>query len=97
MDTGAAVSILLEKILRKTLLKVKWRKTLRVSLRTYISERIPVVGKTRVKVQYGHQWKTLNCIVVKGDVPCLMGRDWLKHVRPNWREIGLTLLDTAQT
>ena len=26
-----------------------------------------------------------------------MGRDWLKHIRLNWREIGLTMLDTTQT
>ncbi len=37
------------------------------------------------------RWPLPHGTVVKGDGPCLMGRDWLKHIRLNWKEIGVTM------
>ncbi len=71
-------------------------KKVNVSLRTYTSQRIPIKGKLDVEVQYG-QRKSLTCYIVTGDGPCLIGRDWLKHIRLNWKEIGVTILETSQT
>ena len=34
---------------------------------------------------------------MRGDGPCLMGRDWLKHIRLNWKEIRIAMLDTTQS
>ena len=96
VDTGAAVSILSEARVNRILPGAQLTQT-NVSLRTYTSEKIPVKGKLRVKVRYGQQEKLLTCYVVRGDGPCLMGRDWLKHIRLNWREIGVAMLDTTQS
>ena len=96
VDTGAAVSILTDKQVSRVLPGAQLKKT-NVSLRTYTSQKIPVKGKLDVEVQYGQQRKSLTCYVVTGDGPCLMGRDWLKHIRLNWKEIGVTTLETSQT
>ncbi len=86
----AAVSILSEKRVKSILPGTKLQQT-KVSLRTYTAEKIPAI---QVQVQYGQQRK---CYVVKGDDPCLMGRDWLKHIRLNWKDIGVTMLDNTLT
>ena len=96
VDTGAAVSILSEKRVKSILPGAQLQQT-NVSLRTYTSEKIPVKGKLQVQVQYGQQRKSLTCYVVKGDGPCLMGRDWIKHICLDWKEIGVTMLDTTQS
>ena len=54
-----------------------------VKLRTYTGEAIPVVGKLMVKVQYQGQEEELFLVVIVGDGPSLLGRDWLaklKHI-----------------
>ena len=95
VDTGAAVSILSETRVNSILPGAQLLKT-NVSLKTYTSEKIPVKGKLPVEVQYGHQKKSLACYAVRGDGPCLLGRDWLKHIRLNRKEI-VTMLDATQT
>ena len=46
-------------------------------------------GTLTVDVQYGQQHhQNLKLLIVDGSGPCLMGRDWLKVVRLDWREIG---------
>ena len=95
VDTGAAVSIMSERRVQSILPEVQLQKT-NMSLRMYTSEKIPVKGNLQVQVRYGQQQKSLTCYVVKGDSPCIMGRDWVKHIRLNWKDIGVTMLDTTQ-
>ena len=46
-------------------------------------------GTLSVDVKYGEQHhKNLKLLVVSGPGPSLMGRDWLKFVRQDWRKIG---------
>ena len=40
-----------------------------------------------VRVQYGDQCKMLPLLVINGEGPSLLGRDWLKHIQLNWHEI----------
>ena len=80
------MSILSEKRVKSILPGTKLQQSLR-------AEKIPVKGTIQVQVQYGQQRKSLTCYVVKGDGPCLMG---LKHIRLNWKEIGVTMLDNTQ-
>lgn len=40
-----------------------------------------------VKVKYEQQSATLASVIVKGDQPAFLGRDWLDTIRLNWREI----------
>ena len=96
VDTGAAVSLISYKRLKRVLPRISINKTT-VVLRTYTSEVIPVRGEVLVNVQYGNQNKKLTLYVTLNEGPCLMGRDWLRSIRLDWRTIGLTLVDTTQT
>ena len=63
-----------------------------------------VLGQFPVQVTHGQQRKQLCLIVVSGDGPSLLGRDWLRHIRLDWKKIGAvreevslgTLLDRHQ-
>ena len=43
-----------------------------------------VVGRMKVKVNYGETNKLLFLYVVKGQGPSLMGREWLNEININW-------------
>ena len=46
-------------------------------------------GTMTVDIKYGQQHhKNLKFLVVFGSGPCLMGPDWLRVVRLDWRKIG---------
>ena len=62
--------------------------TSQVELVTYIGEHMDVVGQWNVLTQYGQQSKTLVLIVVAGDGPSLLGRNWLKHLHLDLKKIG---------
>lgn len=66
-----------------------------VVLRTYTSESIPMVGKLHVTVRYGSQQKRLTLYVVKGEAPCLLGREWLRSIRLDWKTIGMAMVDES--
>ena len=57
-------------------------------LKTYTGDEIPVLGECQSAVRYkGRTPVMLRMIVVKGDGPSLLGRDWLKHLKLDWSEI----------
>ena len=58
-----------------------------VNLRTYSGERLGVLGKFSVDVSYRDQQATLPLLVVDGSGPSLLGRDWLAHLRLDWKSI----------
>lgn len=63
-------------------------KTTKAILKTYTGDIIPVVGSCEVEVEYkGNNPVTLEGIIVKGSLPNLLGRDWLKEIKLNWSEI----------
>ena len=53
----------------------------------YSGERIPVLGSLEVEVEYESQMATLPLLVVKGNRPCLLGRNWMAVIRLNWNRI----------
>ena len=65
VDTGAAVSIVSEKRLKKVLPHAEIKAT-DVKLKMYTSERM---GVTPVAVNYGEQRKKLTLYVTKGEAP----------------------------
>ena len=78
VDTGAAVSRLWpEKILRPTTMKLK----------TYSGSALTVLGHLQVQVKYQDQAANLPIIVIAGDGPSLLGRDWLAHLKLDWKRI----------
>ena len=88
MDTGAAVSLAPESAVAPFLTSSKLLPST-VVLKTYTGERTQVKGTLQVNVEYGQQQYTnLPLLVVAGSGPCLMGRDWLRVVRLDWRSIG---------
>ena len=82
VDTGAAVSIIFEKVI-KTFKEVELKPTDAV-LMTYTAERITVLGCADVDIQYGSQRKKLQVYVVQGNRSCLLGRDWLRYFQVNF-------------
>ena len=46
------------------------------------------MGQLMVKVTYGQQNKHLPLLVVQGEGPSLLGRNWLTDIKLNWKEIG---------
>ena len=87
VDTGAATSVMSE-----SLFTVLWpgrslEPTI-VRLRSYTKEEIRVVGCCYVDVIHESQSaQNLPVIIVTGYGPCLLGRDWLSHVKQDCRKI----------
>ena len=88
VDTGAAASLASELVLADLLPYAELQKTNAV-LRTYTGEQIPVKGTILVDVRYGDQHhQNLKLLVVRGSGPSLMGRDWLKVIKLDWKTVG---------
>ncbi|MDD9817031.1 MAG: reverse transcriptase domain-containing protein, partial [Gammaproteobacteria bacterium] len=88
VDTGAAVSIISESTQKKVFSKVSLQRT-SVKLRTYTDEPISVLGEMRVIVTYRQSTHNLTLYVVPGNGPSLLGRNWLQHIRLDWRSLGI--------
>ena len=86
LDTGAAFSVISEATCQASFADVKLRKS-NILLKTYTDECIPVIGKLHVHVRYGEQRAPLVLLVVAGDGPSLLGRNWLKYIRLDWKSI----------
>ena len=86
VDTGAALSIVSEATF-KELWPDKSPSSSNVRLCSYSGEAIPVVGSMDVNINYKGQAAQLPLVVVKGEGPNLLGRNWLEQIRLDWREI----------
>ena len=42
------------------------------------------MGSLPVHVEYGDQEKDLSLVIVNGNGPDLLGRDWLAHIYLDW-------------
>ena len=91
IDTGAAVSIISE-----TTYTGLWPKNARppllqstVLLRTYTGETLPIKGQVKVNVTYQGQVRQLRLLVVRGNGPSLLGRDWLSALNINLQELSV--------
>jgi len=61
-----------------------------IKLQTYSKEPLPVVGMRDVYVTYEGQRASLPLVVVKGNGPTLLGRNWLGSLRLDWSKIQST-------
>lgn len=86
IDTGASLTLVSECTFRDFWPTLKLSHT-GVKLHSYSGEPVSVVGTANVTVKYGNQVATLPLIVVKGEGPSLLGRNWLCELRLNWHEI----------
>ena len=78
IDTGASLLLMSENT-KKSWPKLKLSPT-KTSLHSYSGELIPVVGTVDVNVQCGEQKATLPLIVVQGEGPSLLGRNWMSEL-----------------
>lgn len=86
LDTGAAVSLITEKIFMEKFPSVKMKPS-DIVLKTYTGERMKPVCVADVDVKYQKRQKNLKLYVVRKAGVTLFGRDWLKHITLNWPEI----------
>ena len=88
VDTGAAVSLATESAVEALLPSVQLQPS-NITLKTYTGETIPVKGTLSVDVDYEqHVYRGLKLLIVQGAGPSLLGRDWLRIVRLDWRNIA---------
>ncbi|XP_064389221.1 uncharacterized protein K02A2.6-like [Halichondria panicea] len=95
VDTGAAMSLISNETFRQ-LQKNKTSQQLRkvalkpttIRLRTYSGQQLVVLGTLKVHVRYEAQRAALSVLVVEGSGPSLLGRDWLKSLQLNWKELA---------
>ena len=90
LDTGASLSIMsLEAYQRLCHPKVKPKlEKSDISLRTYTGELIIPEGQVTVDVEYLDQKKCLNLTILPRCGPALLGRDWLQHLRLDWKSLN---------
>ena len=88
LDTGATVSILPETLYGQRFNQWPLPST-KVKLKAYNGVQIPVYGEVWLPVVYDQQKRVLPLIVVDGDGPPLLGRNWLKELQLNWHNIFL--------
>lgn len=90
IDTGAATSIIslrqLESLRRGTQSLPLGTDNL-PTLRTYAGQLIQPAGRVTVDVRHRDETHRLSCLVVDGDVPNLLGRDWLEHLKLDWSTV----------
>lgn len=91
IDTGAAVSIVSKQEYESKFSSYELRKS-DVVLKTYTSESLEVAGEITVHVKYKDQEANLDLVVVQGEGPALLGRNWLNHLVLNWHDILHTSL-----
>lgn len=86
LDTGSAVSVISRSDFEKTFRKIQLKET-DVALRTYSGEEIKPLGYADVKVEYEDEIHNLPLYVVPKGGRALFGRDWLRTIKLNWKEI----------
>ena len=77
INTRAAVSLISEKTQKRLIPKGSLRQP-KVSLKTYTSESITVIGVLRVQVKYRNYFGFRDLYVVGGNGPTLLSHDWLQ-------------------
>ena len=87
LDTGAAVSLISKELWKFRFPAVEVDSS-EVHLTTYTKEPLTITGQKVVEVQYKDQKKNLILVIVEGNGPALLGRDWLMHIKINWTDIS---------
>ena len=86
IDTGSAVSIMSESLFSSVFKTANLQET-ETKLCTYSGEQLPVKGKFTCEVCYKGQTFTLPLIVLAGEGPTLLGRDWMQQISLDWPTI----------
>ena len=90
VNTGAAVSILSESTYNQ-LCEANGKLDLMpsdIKLKLYTGRQRGVLGLCLVTVKYEDFKRKLSVLVVKGQGPCLLGRNWMSELKLNFKVIG---------
>ena len=90
IDTGASVTLISEETYNEHYQNTPLQKS-SLTLRTYMGQPLQVLGQLTVDVSYHSQQGSYTLYVVKGSGPNLLGRDWLKHIRLDWKGIVMSV------
>ena len=86
LDTGTSHSIISETVC-KNLPSVPKLEPTSANFTTYTGESIKVLGSITAKVCHNGQEKCLPLLVVSGEGPSLLGRNWIHHLKLDWTSI----------
>ena len=86
LDTGVTVSVTAKVLYDQQFNQWPLRGT-KIKSKAYNGVRIPVYGEVHLLVVYEKQELVLPLIVVDGDGPPLLGRNWFEQLKLNWRNI----------
>ena len=79
LDTGASLTVMGENSFRKEVGEMKLKST-NLKLKTYSGEFILPRGVAEVEVQHGGKVEKLPVVVMPGETPSLLGRNWLERL-----------------
>ena len=84
IDTGSSLTIISEKSYKTMFPNISLQPT-KVAIKTYANDRLNVLGKIFVDVDYqGKLYENLKLFVLKGNGVNLLGRSWLNVMQLNW-------------
>lgn len=86
IDTGAGPSLLSYQDFKAKFSHCKLLEY-SVKLKSFTSDSIQVIGRTMVRVDFPTEQRVLELVIVqiKGNFASILGRDWLDHLTPGWR------------
>lgn len=82
LDTGCPVTLVPHDMLPKLKLTAS-----NCKLKSYTGHEIPVLGEAEVVVKYKHATKKLKVHIVEEGATPLLGRNWLKEICLDWKEL----------
>ena len=97
VDTGAALSVISESTYLSTWVPSE-RPPLKPSsaiLTTYSGESLEVCGAITIPVTYKQQSKQLSLQVLKKEGPTLLGRNWLRYLVLDWKQLNIVRQQTS--
>ncbi len=94
LDTGAAISLISLKDYQKHF-PTKPLLDSNIVLKTYTGERIRPIGKVNVSVEINDTRAWLDLTVIDRGGPALFGRDWLRMLKLDWKEIKAVKIDKS--
>lgn len=87
VDTGAARSIMSHNDFCKLMGTQVTTEPSKVILRSYGGQELKVKGKVQVQVAFKEENKKLELLLVEGNGPPLLGRDWISALKVNLMEL----------
>ena len=87
LDTGASLSLISEQTYTNMSHALPPLTQSNVVLSTYTGEKIRPIGTVDVTVRYNCQQVTVPLLVIPGQGPGLVGRNWLEKIKLNWSDL----------